>query len=312
LKAFGTFALMPFRALMLTLGLSFIAGCGGGSSQDQSGVGTSDTPGGTTSGGSGGGANSGGGIRLIVTPDGGDNAGGAGPTTQCDSLRIATIGRIGPWGTSTLFSAWLQKEGTQPAVDLGDAVLTAETLDKFDVIVALNLAQFPIREGKTQDPGVSHSYSAAEASALETWVRRGGGIMTTIGYTSNEAEEQVNIDNLLAFSKMGYSTTLLDADGDVTRFDPHPTTTNVLKLAIQNGVRPAGTGGTVIGWDSSNREALLAGTVENGKIVVWGDEWITYDAYWGSRPDLNIERFWVNVMNWLAPQKACMLPDLVK
>src|SRR5260221_3467127 len=177
---------MPLRALILTftLGLSFIAGCGGGSSQDQPGVGTSGTAGAgaTSSGGSGGDATSGGGSSLIVIPDGGDNAGGAGPTAQCDTLRIATIGRIGPWGTSTLFSAWLQKEGTQPAVDLGDAVLTADVLDKFDVIVALNLAQISIDRGRTMDPSISHAYSAAEASALETWVRRGGGIMATIGY----------------------------------------------------------------------------------------------------------------------------------
>jgi hypothetical protein len=309
------------RALVLGgafLTVMSIAGCGG-----SSGSGDGDTAGNGNGGGNGSGAATGNGggdngsgaaTGSGVIFGGGDGSAGSaadgGSGTSCNALRIATIGRLGPWGTSTLFTAWLEKEGTQPAVDLGDTVLTPDVLQKYDVIVALNLAQFPIPDSNPPDPGTSHAYSDPEASALEAWLRAGGGIMTTIGYTSDEANEQANVDKLLAFAEVGYSTTLLDADGDETQFDPHPTTNNVHKLSIQNGVRPAGSGGTVIGWDTSNREALIVSTVDSGRIVVWGDEWITYDEYWGSRPDLDIEVFWVNVMNWLAPTTACKLPIL--
>jgi hypothetical protein len=231
----------------------------------------------------------------------------------CKKLRIATIGRLGPWGASTLFTDWLQSEGTQPAVDLGDAVLSADVLGAFDVIVALNLSEAPIVwNDQTMDPNVSHAYSADEIAALESWVRAGGGLMTTTGYTPSDPRELTNINALLAFSNTGYSATQMDVDGDVPRFDPHAITTGVRALSVDVGVRPAGSGGTVIGWDAQDREALMVATIDGGRIAVWGDEWITYDEYWANRPDLDIELFWVNVMNWLAPPVACKLPILIR
>jgi hypothetical protein len=310
------------RVPVLALVLAALAGCSkteepldSGNDRGASGessTGASGTPGegsGATGGTSGTTASGGssGKPPVIIPP----NQGGAGSEDECKSLRIATIGRLGPWGASTLFTQWLMKEGTAPAVDLGDTVLTDEVLSKFDVIVALNLATFPIDEqGDELESGVSHEYSAAEASALESWVRAGGGVMSTIGYTYDEAGEQANIDRLLQFAKMGYSTTKLDAAGEITDFDPHPTTTNVAKLSIDNGVSTEGSGGTVIGRDDYGNDVLLVGDIDKGHVVVWADEWITYDEYWGDRPDLDIERFWVNVMNYLAPGTACELPIL--
>lgn len=225
----------------------------------------------------------------------------------CDCLKIATIGRAGVWGTSTLFAQWLAARGASAAVDLGDQVLTAGLLAPYEVIVILDASTVSIRMQGTNYP-VSHVYSAAEATALGDWVKAGGGVMTTIGYTSQESSEVANVNTLLAFSGMAYSATLTAPNGDVTLFDPHPVTSGVLKLAIEKGWPPAAGPGQTVGWDAQNRVALRVGTSGNGRIVMWGDEWITYDAYWASRPDLDIELFWLNVIKWLTPPKQCQVP----
>jgi hypothetical protein len=226
----------------------------------------------------------------------------------CDCLKIATIGRAGIWGASTLFASWLSSRGASAAVDLGDQVLTSALLAPYEVIVILDASTVALRDKGVTLPA-SHVYSAAEAQALGAWVtNQGGGVMTTTGYTSQEALEVGNVNTLLAFSGMAYSTTLTAPNGDVTRLDPHPVTSGILKLAIEKGWPPAEGAGQTLAWDASNRVALRVHTAGAGRIVMWGDEWITYDDYWASRPDLDIELFWLNVIKWLTPPKQCQVP----
>jgi len=53
----------------------------------------------------------------------------------------------------------------------------------------------------------THEFADGEISAFDAWVRNGGGVMTTIGYTGDEAKEVVNVNRLLAPLGMGYSAT---------------------------------------------------------------------------------------------------------
>ena len=46
----------------------------------------------------------------------------------------------------------------------------------------------------------------------------------------------------------------------------------------------------------------------SGQVVVWGDEWLTYDSEWTDLEDQQVELFWLNVLGWLSPPRR--LPSL--
>jgi hypothetical protein len=226
----------------------------------------------------------------------------------CDCLRVATLGRIGIWGTGNIFTEWLNSRGAEPAVALGDQTLTPELLAGFQVIVALNASTLEMKSKGVTYPG-NHAYAASEVDALGGWVRNGGGFMTTIGYSSVEGTEIPNINLLLSPLGLGYDGTKLDTDGYVTKWAPHPTTDGMGTARIQNGVRPLETGaGTTVAWDEGNRASMRVAEVDGGRVVVWGDEWITYDADWSNTTSLNIELFWLNLLKWLTPPTECQVP----
>jgi hypothetical protein len=66
------------------------------------------------------------------------------------------------------------------------------------------------------------------------------------------------------------------------------------------------------------RAVLLAvaalGLVCGACVVVWDDEWLTYDSEWTDLEDQQVELFWLNILSWLSPPEACQVPippDLV-
>jgi hypothetical protein len=71
---------------------------------------------------------------------------------------------------------------------------------------------------------------------------------------------------------------------------------------------------TVANGDGS-RIALQVLQSQNGRVVVWGDEWITYDSEWADVEDQQVELFWLNILKWLSPPKTCQVPippDIVR
>jgi len=266
------------------------------------------------SGASGSGNGSGGGNGTSEVCDGVDNdANGvvddvdAGGDGVCDCLNIGTIGTIGPWSNGgNIFSTWLNARTPLGAVALGDQTLTDQLLAPLQVIVVLHVATEAVTNGDRTSPA-QHAFSDAEPSAFGDWVRRGGGVMTTIGYTNDEAAEVVNVNRLLANVGMGYSATNLDLTSFVEEWMPHPVTDGVRNIFTDNGVEPDGSGSTVaIG--GSDRVALQVLQAEGGRVVVWGDEWITYDSEWVDVEDQQIELFWLNILKWLSPPMTCQVP----
>jgi hypothetical protein len=225
----------------------------------------------------------------------------------CDCLRIATLGQIGPWSNGgNIFATWLDERSPLGAVSLGDQVLTDELLDQFQVIVVLHVAsQSVVGNGRTVPS--NHIYSNNEIAAFERWVMAGGGAMTTIGYSGNEAAEVVNVNSLLAPLGLAYSTSRLELTSFVQRWEPHALTDGVRNIRTDDGVEPAGSGGTVLAWDTTNRIALEVNQAGEGRVVVWGDEWITYDSEWSDVTEQQVERFWLNVLKWLSPAKTCQV-----
>lgn len=232
----------------------------------------------------------------------------AGGDGVCDCLSIGTIGHIGPWSNGgNIFETWLNARTPQGAVNLGDQELTAERLAPLQVIVVLHAATLEVEDNEGEITPANHEFSDAESAAFAAWIENGGGVMTTIGYSYDEAAEVENVNRLLAPVGMGYSTTALDLTSFVSDWDEHPVTTGVSNIFTDNGVEPAGTG-TVVARGDGDRAALQVLQAGNGRVVVWGDEWITYDSEWEDVEDQQVELFWLNILKWLSPEKVCQVP----
>lgn len=280
-----------------------------------------------------GGNGSGGGL-VIEVPVGGASAGGtgagngmpelcdgkdndengivddvdAGGDGVCDCLNIATIGGIGPWSNGgNVFASWLDARSPLGAVPLGDAELTAEKLQQFQVIVVLHAATLGVESGSKEAPAL-HAFSDAEASAFDAWVRGGGGVMTTIGYSGDESQEVVNVNKLLAKLSMGYSTSRLDLSGNVSNWETHPVSDGITNIYTNNGAEPDGPSGVTIARGQDDRVALQVTQADKGRVAVWGDEWITYDSEWADTEGQQVEHFWLNLLKWLSPPTQCQVP----
>jgi hypothetical protein len=231
----------------------------------------------------------------------------AGGDGVCDCLNIATIGEIGPWSNGgDIFATWLDSRSPIGATALGDQVITDDVLRPFQVVVIL-FASTEALDEKGNFRAAHHQFSAEETAAFERWVKAGGGVMTTIGYTSNEAAEGANVNRLIGGMGMGYSTTKLGVNGYVADWVQHPVTNGVSNIFTQNGAEPDGASATTLGHDGANRVALQVGEAGTGHIIVWGDEWITYDSEWADVTDQQVELFWLNMLKWLTPAKQCQV-----
>ena len=303
---------------------AFVEGIADGGSTDggRSGDGGSGAGAGGGLGGSGGGTSgTGGGVGATAEVcDGVDNDQNGiiddvdlGHDGVCDCLKIATLGFKGRWGNGSVFSNWLDGKSQQGAVNLEAQTLTPELLARFQVIVVQD-----VRSSGTAGVGngLGRSYSQAEIDALAAWVQAGGGVMTLIGY--GDASEVVNVNQLLSPYGIHYGSTgvLPQVNGStapVTHWATHPLSDNVTRIGVDNGYEVQG-GGTLLAWEPNPGDVDVARALElgTGHVLVWGDEWITYDSEWTAHPDYQVERFWLNVLKWLTPANQCQvqLPEI--
>lgn len=284
-------------------------GKSGGGGKGGGGTGSSSNSGGNGAGinlGGGGGSSGDGGGGVSGnedTCDGIDNDGNGiiddvdkGKDGICDCLRIATLGNPGTVGQPNVFDAWLAARSTYGTTALKDQTLTPDLLKQYQVIVAQNVS-------------VNHGYSAPEVNALEAWIKGGGGFMTLIGYA--DPSEIQNVNKLLAPFGMSYGPEqILQKSGPntvpVTNWVQHPVTNGVSAIGVDNGY-PVNGAGTVLaseqGWN-----VLRAQEVQSGKVLMWGDEWLTFDSEWQGHPEYQVELFWVNAIKWLTPANNCQVP----
>ncbi len=216
----------------------------------------------------------------------------------CDCLLVATLGAPGTWGQGDVFKTWLNARSPVGAVDLGDKFITFEEISKYEVIVIQDL----------YNKGNGHAYSESEVLSLSNFVKSGKGIMTMIGYS--DPLERTNINAVLAPFGMSYDNKqILQKQGGstvpVTQWFTHPTTANVKLLGVDNGYAVSGQG-TVIAKEQGYNVGMV-GEAGDGRVVVWGDEWITYNSEWKDHADYQVERFWLNVIKWLTPPKRCQV-----
>lgn len=214
----------------------------------------------------------------------------------CDCLKIATLGRKGDAGQGNIFASWLASRSDMGAVDLKDQVLTKSLIAPFRVIVAQNVSD------------IGRMYSASEVSAMSDWVNAGGGLMTLTGYASSS--EVINVNGLLAPYGMSYGMQSILFGGfhtvPVTQWSTHPVTQGITRIGVDNGYAVLGSGTTLA--SENGFEVLKGREVGKGHVLVWGDEWITYDTEWGAHPDYQVQALWINILKWLSPAAECQVP----
>jgi hypothetical protein len=277
-------------------------GGGGGHGSASGGTSGSGSGGGTSGSGSGGGTSgsgSGSGSSLFSGDASASSGDGGGPGAGCP---IATIGVPGKWGQGALFMDWLSSQGESPSGNLGDQVLTASLLAPYKILVA-------------QDLSSNHTYSAGEVSVLQAWITTGGGFMTMLGYHEPlTPPEGTNVNQLLAPYGMNYGSVPILADtpaaNPVTQWVPHPVTQGITEVGFNNGFDVEGSGTFLASEQGYN--LLEVKVVGGGKVLMWGDEWITYDAFWSQYPQFQVKQFWQNIVDWFDPNGGCMVPTPVQ
>ncbi len=232
----------------------------------------------------------------------------AGGDGICDCLNLGTIGAIGPWSDGgNIFKTWLDTRSPIPAREIGDGTLDAAALAGLDVIVSLRVDTSPLAH-ETGDSPAHHEFADTEVSALEAWVRAGGGFLTTIGYQGDEGAEITNVNRLLAPFGLGYDTDTPDVSGFIEDWTAHPVSDGIERVNTDNGVGPDDANGTVVARDGEGRVAMVVGEADSGRVIVFGDEWITYDSEWVDVQDQQVERLWLNMIKWLTPPTRCQVP----
>ena len=86
----------------------------------------------------------------------------------------------------------------------------------------------------------------------------------------------------------------------------HPVTAGVTQIGVDNGYPVAGSGTTIA--TEQGHDLLKAQEVGAGHVLMWGDEWITYDSEWTGHPEYQVEVFWINAIKWLTPAMDCQVP----
>lgn len=221
----------------------------------------------------------------------------------CDCLNIGVIGKPGFAPASNL-GAFLSAQGT---------FVERTTLeDPLDIIDAdfLSAYQVVLVEYLPRD------LTPDEVAALETFVRtRGRGLMTVIGFNfdnNDPGPERDRASAVLAPFELAYNGEyLIPADETLTFVPGHPTTAGVTSIPYRGGIEVIETAnpanGTIVGTvEGGLRTGAIAKEIGSGRVLVFGDEWLTFDSEWNTVPD--VQPFWTNILSWLAPLDFCTPP----
>jgi hypothetical protein len=208
----------------------------------------------------------------------------------CDCLAIALIGTPGGLASSQ-FQQWLIDRGSS-ADRIDPALVDATVLDAYDVVILDQLTR---------------EYTAAEATAFDTWVSAGGGLMSMTGHTASTVSAQQWPNSILGPMGLTYQGALLN--GPVTSFELHPISVGLTSVTFLGGFEVVADNpavNDVVGTLPGGQVAGMAQERGAGKIFVWGDEWIEYDSEWESLPE--ITQLWVNIFEWITPVSLCTPP----
>jgi len=267
----------------------------------------------------------------------------------CPTLSVAVIGTRGQWGaqsnstgldSDTAFQDWLNSSSAGTArVDnhATKPTLTPNFLAGYNVIILAGL-------GDNSDTGPWWTFDAtSELPAVADWVRKGGGLISLSGYSGDPGESTAK-NALLAFAGISYNSDRVGppcpADyricgcsaGAAPITDWNQTDPVIAKLSLSVSMIGevgghsinAPTNAHVAATTTSGTSVynLLVGeVVEQGRVLAYSDEWITYTSQWtgvgnpsssdpscaGYLPQDRFQtaQFWYNMIRWSQPNATC-------
>jgi hypothetical protein len=271
--------------------------------------------------------------------------GGTDADCTCPPFNVAVIGKPGTWGAvrngdpPTALMDWLNSSsaGTARADNFTDhKTLTPDFLATYNVIIFASLSE-------DSDNGPWWTFSADEIAAFQAWVENGGGAIFLSGYSSGP--EQAPSNQLLGFTGIQFnqdrvgscidwqicgctnSSTLTDW----VQTDPviASLSTGVTMVGFEGGhsitapadVHVAATVDNNVGGAVVKASALVGKLAGKGRVLAFGDEWITYTSLWtgagnpkASDPSCKgflpqdkyqIAQFWYNMIRWSYPAADC-------
>jgi hypothetical protein len=217
-----------------------------------------------------------------------------GPSAIGEAARAPRGKAIGIFGSAGAYDegallAFLQASSFEVTrVEMISSRLSGRTLAAFDIVIVDRL---------------SRTFGAEEAETLAAWVHRGGSLMSLAGYVNDPGDWQRQ-NSLLAALPIHYAPGLIRMGdfGYATEFSEHPITLGLRSVPFWGGYRVA-IAGTCEGPTqavASIDGAPVAAACQHGegRIFVWGDEWVEYSSQWTSTAD--VQRFWQNAIGWLA------------
>jgi len=277
---------------------------------------------------------SGGDAATTVTQTGCD--GGDGCT--CAPLNVALLGKPGKWGANpsgdpdTALRDWLSSNsaGTARVDNFTNRVtLTSDFLATYNVVILASLSD-------DSNSGPWWTYSADEIAAFQAWIQNGGGVISLTGYSSGD--EMAPSNQLIGFSGITYnsdgvwgscsdsticSCTHSNTLSDWVRTDPviANLSTGITLVGYQNGHSISAPVDGHVAATMSGTNALVGTLVGKGRVLAYGDEWITYSSQWTGAGDpsstdpscqgelpqdkYQIAQFWYNMIRWSQPSANC-------
>jgi len=131
-------------------------------------------------------------------------------------------------------------------------------------------------------------------------------LMAMSGYIANAVDGAKRPNSLVG--PMGVEFIPKLVNGPVNTFVAHPLTEALSSVTFEGGHPVKETSGTntFVASIGADPVAVAAERVD-GRIYLWGDEWVQYDMVWDGNP--MIEKFWSNAIAWVGPKSFCVLPQ---
>lgn len=272
-----------------------------------------------------------------------DDAGNCGPC-----LAILSLGQPGAYGSASGDNGNTNEFQTYMNTNTNGKMtmmttftsLTDALLGQYNIIILQALED---RTPSSQSNSV-WTFQQSDIDALEKWVKAGGAIIAMSGYGLN-SDEVKPTNQLLSFSGISYGTgdtftTCPDnlcqcCNGSIpfsswqSSYTDNPAITHDLKeVGIYSGRPLSCTGSDCQVWatdpSTGGADVGVAQVVGQGRILAWGDEWVTYTSQWGltatpydnatnypqcvgrtAQSVYNVPQFWNNVFKWVAPTATC-------
>lgn len=188
---------------------------------------------------------------------------------------------------------WLVNQGTV-ITDFGESTLTPGLFAGVDVMIV---------------GWLSRPYTAEEGAVLREWIECGGGVMMMNGYDPDPVAAQTPYNTVLAGMGLAFTGPLLS--GTVEDWGDHPVAAGIGAIGFVGGYSLVASDPSEVIAQVSDEKGTYPIAVAHeqglGRMVIWGDEWIKYDALLSDYSD--VTQLWINIFNWIAPTKSCVIPQ---